>query len=118
MLSLQNFDCAFFFFFGDERKDTLKRMENFCLASNIGVFGRELKPKSCGLTGVRRYFTEVMDAIEENGLQCFLIVKSVDSLLIGFKEMDRLAQMVERGGIAVWCLDERALLVNSEKTIL
>ena len=53
--------------------------------------------------------------IEENGVRSFLIVKSEYSLCLGFKEMEQLQDLIERGAIVVWCLDEHGLLVNPEK---
>lgn len=113
----KDFDKAYLFAYGMDMSQTVKRMRNFCKASNIsvaGVFGTD----SYDMTKIKQAFKALIESIMENGVQYFVVVKSVDSILIGFKEMDFTSNLVDRGAIAVWCLDEHTLLVNPEKAAL
>ncbi len=114
----KNYDCAFLFAYGYDKEETVKRMKDFCSSSNISVYGCAFGPGTCNREDVKQDFAAVIQAMKENGMPCFLIVKSVDSLLIGFKEMEEISQMVERGEIVVWCLDEHAMLANPARASL
>lgn len=111
---LKNYGNAFLFVNGKDKEYTLARMKAFCMASNINIL--ELaQTKSDDIKVVNKTFVELINDIKENCFQGFLIVKSEDSLCLGFDEMELLQDLIESGAIAVWCLDEHVLLVNPEK---
>ena len=111
---LKNYEDAVLFVHGKDKEYTLARMKAFCMASNINIL--ELaQTKSDDKKVINKTFAELVNDIKENGVRSFLIVKSEDSLCLGFKEMEQLQDLIERGAIVVWCLDEHALLVNPEK---
>jgi len=111
---LKNYDNAFLFVHGKDDECTLLRMQAFCIANNINILSLA-HAESDDKKVINTAFVELIKDIEENGVQSFLIVKSEDSLCLGFKEMEQLQDLIERGAIVVWCLDEHALLVNPEK---
>ena len=111
---LKNYDNAFLFVHGKDDECTLLRMQAFCIANNINIL--ELaQTKSDDKKVINKTFVELVKDIKENCFQGFLIVKSEDSLCLGFDEMELLQDLIESGAIAVWCLDEHVLLVNPEK---
>ena len=111
---LKNYDNAFLFVHGKDNECTILRMQAFCIANNINIL--ELaQTKSDDKKVINKTFVELVKDIKERGVRSFLIVKSGDSLCLGFKEMEQLQDLIERGAIVVWCLDEHALLVNPEK---
>lgn len=111
---LKNYDDAFLFAYGPDMDQTIERMHRFCEASNIGPWSPICTP-SDDIKDVKVAFAKLINYITENCLRSFLIVKSEDSILLGFKEMEQVQNLVESGAIAVWCLDEHVLLVNPEK---
>lgn len=111
---LKNYENAVLFVHGEDKEYTLARMKAFCMASNINIL--ELaQTKSDDIKVINNTFVELVNDIKENVFRSFLIVKSEDSLCLGFKEMELLQDLIESGAIAVWCLDEHTLLINPAK---
>lgn len=111
---LKNYENAVLFVHGKDEEYTLARMKAFCMASNINML--ELaQTKSDDIKVINKTFVELVNDIKENCFQGFLIVKSEDSLCLGFEEMEQLQDLIDCGTIVVWCLDEHALLINPEK---
>ena len=111
---LEDYPAAFLFAYGKYRKTTIERMNRFCEATNLNAMC-EFGTVSDDIKDVKQEFSKLIYSIDENGLGAFLVVESLDSILIGFKEMEQLYDLIERREIIVWCLDEHALLVNPEK---